>query len=103
MIRPSLSRKNLNPVSCVFTCKLQHRREVLLQEEAQMKKFMAVYIGTQAALERYQQSVPDPEQRKAREKAGVEAWHQWVAANGKSIVDVGAPLGKTKRIGPEGI
>lgn len=68
-----------------------------------MKRFMAVYIGTAAALEKYQQKVPDPAQRKAREKAGMEAWERWAAANQKSIVDQGAPLGKTKRISAEGI
>lgn len=67
-----------------------------------MKKFLAVYIGTPASFEQYQQNVP-PEQRKAREQAGIEAWHQWVTKQGKAIVDVGAPLGNTKRIAATGI
>jgi hypothetical protein len=68
-----------------------------------MKKFMAVYIGTAAAFEKYQQKLPDPEKRKAQERAGMEAWENWVATHQQAIVDSGAPLGKTKRISAEGI
>jgi len=68
-----------------------------------MKKFMAVYIGTPAAREKYNQRIPDPAQRKSQEQAGVAAWGQWVKDHGKSIVDVGTPLGKTKRVSTEGI
>ena len=68
-----------------------------------MKKFLAVYIGTQAAFEQYQRSFPDPQQRAVREKEGMAAWGEWVAKRGKSIVDTGAPLGRTKRIGKDGV
>ncbi|MDE0855811.1 MAG: hypothetical protein OSA97_15455 [Nevskia sp.] len=68
-----------------------------------MKKFMAVYIGTAASLEKYQQRHPDAATREARQKAGMEAWSQWVAAHAGSIVDIGTPLGKTKRVAAEGI
>jgi hypothetical protein len=68
-----------------------------------MKKFMAVYIGTASALERYRQQVPDPEKRKAREKAGMEAWMKWGTTHAKSIVDMGSPLGKTKRVAADGV
>lgn len=68
-----------------------------------MKKFMAVYIGTAEAFERYQKSVPDPEQRKAREQQGMQAWQGWVTTHHKAIVDMGTPLGKTKRVAAGGI
>ncbi len=68
-----------------------------------MKKFLAVYIGTAEAFKKYQQKFSDPEQRKAREKAGMEAWMKWGTTHAKSIVDGGAPLGKTKRIAADGI
>ena len=68
-----------------------------------MKKFMAVYIGTPAAREKYNQRIPDPAQRKSQEQAGVAAWGQWVKDHGKSIVDVGTPLGKTLRTSRSGI
>jgi hypothetical protein len=68
-----------------------------------MKKFMAVFTGTPAAFEKYQQKFPDAQKRKAHEKNGMEAWQKWVKAHEKSIVEGGAPLGKTKRVSREGI
>jgi hypothetical protein len=68
-----------------------------------MKKFLAVYTGTPAAFEKYQEKFPDPEKRKAHEKKGMDAWTKWAKAQERSIVDGGAPLGKTKRISSGGI
>lgn len=68
-----------------------------------MKKFMAVYIGTATALEKFQQRFQDPEQCKAQEKAGIEAWRKWAGAHQESIVDIGTSLGKTKRISAQDI
>ena len=66
-----------------------------------MKKFIAVYLGTSSALEKWK--AMDEETRKQKEKQGVEAWRQWAMDNAKSIVDMGNPLGKTKRISAQGI
>jgi hypothetical protein len=68
-----------------------------------MKKFMAVFTGSPANLDNYQKQFPDPEQRKARDQQGMDAWKNWVGAHGKSIVDHGAPLGRTKRVTKDGI
>ncbi len=66
-----------------------------------MKKFMAIYTGPASAMDQWK-AMPE-EKRKQQEKAGMEAWGKWVVANEKSIVDQGAPLGKTKRISAQGI
>jgi hypothetical protein len=68
-----------------------------------MKKFLAVYIGTEAALERAQWNKLDEEKRQAREAAGFAAWVEWGRVHAGAIVDRGTPLGKTKRAAPEGI
>jgi hypothetical protein len=68
-----------------------------------MKKFLAVYIGTEAALERAQWNKLDEEKRQAREAAGFAAWVEWGRVHANAIVDRGTPLGKTKRAAPEGI
>jgi hypothetical protein len=68
-----------------------------------MKKFLAIYIGTEAAFERSGFNALDEERRKAREKEGFDAWIEWGKRNASAIVDQGAPLGKTKRASPEGI
>src|SRR5688572_21153265 len=68
-----------------------------------MKNFLAVYIGTEAALARAQWNELDEEKRKAREAAGFQAWMDWGVQNAEAIVDQGSPLGKTKRASPEGL
>lgn len=68
-----------------------------------MKKFLAIYIGTAAALERSQWNQLDEAKRKAREAEGMKAWMEWGKKHASAIVDQGTPLGKTKRASPEGL
>jgi hypothetical protein len=68
-----------------------------------MKRFLAIYIGTEAALERSQWNTLEEEQRQARKASGIKAWMEWGTANSAAIVDQGSPLGKTKRASPEGV
>lgn len=68
-----------------------------------MKRFLAIYIGTEAALERAQWNKLDEEKRKALDASGVKAWEEWAMANAAAIVDQGSPLGKTKRASGQGI
>jgi hypothetical protein len=67
------------------------------------KKFLAIYIGTEAALERSGWKKLDEEKRKARDAEGLKAWMEWGTAHSAAIVDQGSPLGKTKRASPSGI
>jgi hypothetical protein len=66
-----------------------------------MKKFLAIYLGTAAALAQWRAT--DEETKKKREKAGMDAWMKWATEHKQSIVDDGSPLGKTKRIDANGI
>jgi len=68
-----------------------------------MKKFLAIYIGTEAALRKAQWEKLDEEKRKALDAEGVKAWEEWALAHSAAIVDQGSPLGKTKRASSEGI
>jgi hypothetical protein len=68
-----------------------------------MKKFMAIYIGTTAALERAKWNELSAEERGKREAEGMKAWMDWGFAHASAIVDQGAPLGKTKRASRDGI
>ena len=34
---------------------------------------------------------------------GMAAWHKWMTDNAASVVTAGGPLGKTKKIGKDGI
>ncbi len=66
-----------------------------------MKKFLAVYTGTPSAIEKWK--AMDKNEREKREQAGIKAWMDWSAANAGATVAAGGPLGKTKRIGPDGV
>ena len=66
-----------------------------------MKNFLAVYLGSAAGMDAWKKM--DDEQRKPKEAAGVQAWQAWAQANAKGIVDMGGPLGKTKRVSKQGI
>ena len=67
------------------------------------KKFMAIYTGSSTSAQRKAWEKMDPAQRAAREKVGIEGWMKWGEKNKTSIVDNGAPLGKTKRVTTDGI
>jgi len=66
-----------------------------------MKNFLAVYLGTPAAMSGWN-SLPESV-RSQRQAAGIEAWHEWVDRNKDRIVEVGAPLGKTKSVSKAGV
>jgi hypothetical protein len=68
-----------------------------------MKTFLAVYTGTAEGRARFEQEYSNPDKRRELEKRGGAAWGSWVASNQAAIADVGGPLGKTKRIGPDGV
>lgn len=68
-----------------------------------MRKFLALYLGTEAALEKSEWKTMDQAARKERQRTGVDAWMKWGAQHAKSIVDEGTPIGKTKRIDGAGI
>lgn len=66
-----------------------------------MKRYLAVYTGSQDAMAKWN-SMP-PEQLRDRQAAGIKAWHDWVESNKGSIVELGAPLGITKRASAAGL
>jgi hypothetical protein len=58
-----------------------------------MKKFMVLYLASEADFETMTKSSTLEQQKK-----GMEGWMKWMNDNKASIVDGGAPLGKTKRV-----
>jgi hypothetical protein len=73
------------------------------QLEDFMKKFVAIYLGTPEAFEKSGWNALTPAARKEKEAAGIDAWMNWCTDNRSAIVDIGTPLGKTKRISSEGV
>ena len=62
-----------------------------------MEKFVVLYMASRADFEKMMAN-SSPEQQ----KKGMDAWMKWMDANKSSIVDGGAPLGKTKRVDASG-
>ena len=62
-----------------------------------MKKFMVLYMAPSAAFEEMMKNATPEQQKK-----GMDAWMAWMGANQASLVDGGAPLGKTKRLDTQG-
>jgi len=62
-----------------------------------MKKFVALYLAPVTALEQMAKSTPE------QQKAGMDAWMKWAEKNKKAIAELGAPLGKTKRVTADGV
>jgi len=68
-----------------------------------MKNYMAVYTGSVQSRQASAWDELDEATRKQREAAGMKAWGDWMATHKDSVVGMGGPLGKTKRVGPEGV
>ena len=48
-----------------------------------MKKFLAIYLGSAAAMEKSGWSTMDEAKRKKLEASGMKAWGDWMAAHQK--------------------
>src|SRR5437868_625559 len=68
-----------------------------------MKKFLAVYLGSESGAAHAKWEALDEETRKNKEMAGMNGWMKWGSENEKAIVDGGSPVGTTKRINANGI
>jgi hypothetical protein len=62
-----------------------------------MKKFLVLYKASAESFAEVMKSTPE------QQKAGMDAWTAWAKTAEKSIVDLGAPLGKTALVTPKGV
>lgn len=68
-----------------------------------MKKFMAVFTGSQTSPNHAKWLAMDEAKRKETEKAGMQAWMKWGEQHAAAVVEHGGPLGKTKQVTASGI
>ncbi|WP_346837824.1 YciI family protein [Microbulbifer sp. SAOS-129_SWC] len=66
-----------------------------------MNSYLAIYIGTPDSMQKWDH-LSDAE-REQRMQEGMAAWHAWMDKHKEILVASGGPLGKTKRIDPDGI
>jgi hypothetical protein len=57
-----------------------------------MKKFLVLYKAPTSSFEQMKKATPE------QQKAGMDAWMAWSKKAAGSIVDMGAPLGKSLRV-----
>lgn len=66
-------------------------------------KFLAVYLGSKTSPKMAAWHALPEAERKVREREGMAAWHGWVEKHKAVIVEMGGPLGKTRRIDGSGV
>lgn len=66
-----------------------------------MKTYLAIFLGSAEAMDAWKK-LPEAE-RNERGKKGIAGWHKWVADHKDAIVEMGSPLGKTKRTDKNGV
>jgi hypothetical protein len=65
--------------------------------------FLAVFLGSKSSAKMAAWNELSDAARKAREQEGIAAWKGWAQRHQDAIVAMGGPLGKTKKISPNGI
>lgn len=65
--------------------------------------YLAVFLGSKSSPRRAAWDALSEGERHAKEREGMAAWKAWVERHQASIVGMGGPLGKTKKITPRGV
>ena len=65
--------------------------------------YLAVFLGSKTGKEMAAWNALSPSERQKKEREGIAAWKAWVEKHHGAILEMGGPLGKTKRVGAEGI
>ena len=65
--------------------------------------YLAVFLGSKTSARRAAWDAMPEADRRAKEREGMAAWKTWVEKHHAAIVEMGGPLGKTKKITSRGI
>src|SRR5438876_12265693 len=65
--------------------------------------FLAVFLGSKTSTKMAAWNALPEAERRAKEQQGMAAWKAWVEKHQATIVAMGGPLGKTKKIDSSGI
>ncbi len=66
-----------------------------------MKKFLVLYLAPARVIDEWKKT--DPQTRKAAEEKMQADWKKWVSDHAKMFADMGAGVGKTKRVAAQGV
>jgi hypothetical protein len=65
--------------------------------------FLAVFLGSKTSAKMAAWLALPEAERRAKEQQGIAAWKAWVEKHKAALVELGGPLGKTKRVDSSGI
>ncbi len=65
--------------------------------------YLAVFLGSKTSARRVAWDALPEGDRRAKEREGMAAWKAWVEKHQAAIVSMGGPVGKTKKVTPQGI
>jgi hypothetical protein len=65
--------------------------------------FLAVFLGSKTSPQMTAWNALPEGERNAKAQQGMAAWHGWVEKHKGAIVEMGGPLGKTKKVDASGI
>ncbi len=65
--------------------------------------YLAVYLGRKTSPQMLAWNALPEKQRLVKQQEGVAAWNAWVEKHRAVIVEMGGPLGKTKKVSQAGI
>lgn len=65
--------------------------------------YLAVFLGSKTSPRRAAWDALSESERRAKEHEGIAAWKAWVEKHQASIVAMGGPLGKTKKVTQRGL
>jgi hypothetical protein len=68
-----------------------------------LKRFLAIYLGSPESAGYKRWLAMNEAERKRSEISGMQTWMRWGEQHAAAIVETGGPLGKTKRVDPEGV
>jgi hypothetical protein len=64
--------------------------------------FLAVFLGSKTSAKMAAWLALPEAERRAKEQQGIAAWKAWVEKHKAALVELGGPLGKTKRVDASG-
>ena len=65
--------------------------------------FLAVFLGSKTSPKMAAWNALSDTERRAKEQQGIAAWKAWVEKHHTALVEIGGPLGKTKKVDARGI
>ena len=65
--------------------------------------FLAVFLGSKTSAKMAAWIALPEAERRAKEQQGIAGWKAWVEKHQASLVSIGGPLGKTKKVDAGGI